>query len=118
MADRPPYEKERRHLRVKVALDVKFTCVEAMERMIKADALDLSEGGMYIVTESTPQKGRTVMIEMPTINGGSVKFTGAVVHHRAIDGLPHGIGIQFDVLEAAAKKAVAEIVERAAAGKS
>ena len=97
-------------------MDVKFTCVEAMERMIRANALDLSEGGMYIVTNSTPKKGRSVMIEMPTVNGSSVKFTGSVVHHRTIDGLPHGIGIQFDFLDESARKAVAEIVARSGEG--
>lgn len=104
----------RRHLRIGVALQVKFSSIEDLENMINASAIDLSCGGMFIRTNKESEKGRKVEIELPGENSTPVRIRGTVRHIRYIDGQPDGIGIEFNELDDPALRVVEGLLEKTA----
>jgi hypothetical protein len=113
MADQEGHGAERRHLRVEVALKVRFGSWEHMEHMVRASTLNLSRGGMFICTGRVPPKGQRVVVELPAASG-PVRILGVIRHVRSMDGHPFGIGIEFDELDPAALAAVDDMMQKIA----
>ena len=105
---------QRRHLRIEVALQVKFSCIENLENMIKVRVVNLSRGGIFICTDRLRKKGQRVEIELPVSNSQTVKIQGTIRHVRSIDGQPHGIGIEFNELRGPALQVVEDLISRTA----
>jgi hypothetical protein len=113
MAEHEGESADRRHLRVEVALHVRFGCWEDMEHMVRASTLNLSRGGLFICTGRVPPKGQRVVVELPAAQG-LVRILGEIRHVRSIDGHPFGIGIEFDDLDPAALAAVDDLLKKIA----
>ena len=61
---------------------------------------NISEGGIFIATESPPNVGDEIEIEIPLPDGSqTVKVKGVVRWHRTMaNGAPSGCGVQFNTI--------------------
>ncbi len=112
MGDKEADSGQRRELRVEVALQIRFACIEDLEDMIKAKTLNLSKGGMFICTERLRKKGHRVEIEISVPGSEPVTIKGTIRHARLMDGQPFGIGIEFDELKDPALQVIDEIINK------
>jgi Tfp pilus assembly protein PilZ len=106
------HNNTRQRLRVEVALQISFGAMEDMELMINADALNMSLGGMFICTNRLPEIGRRVIVNLPSPPDQPLTVQGVIRHHRAIDGEPFGVGIEFGLLTDEARRFIEELVDR------
>ena len=114
MSEKKADPNQRSHLRIEVALQIKFRSLEDLEHMIGASTLNLSKGGMFIYTDKLRKKGHRVKIELPLSDSRTVEISGTIRHLRYLDGKPFGMGIEFDELHDEARKAIEEILARTA----
>jgi c-di-GMP-binding flagellar brake protein YcgR len=114
MDHNPTGASPRRFLRVAVALQIKFGCLEDLEAMIKASTLDLSRGGMFISTDQVKPLGQKVEIELPLSETECVRINGVIRHVRYIDGQPAGLGIEFEQLTGPALQVIEDLINRSA----
>lgn len=111
----PPFGRERRRF-TRVALDAHVAV-----RVIDTNALfhsrlrDLSENGVFIVTESTRPIGTNILLTI-TVNEGelAINARGLIVHEvtpdDAADGKPAGIGVMFTDLPEPSRTLVRQLV--------
>jgi c-di-GMP-binding flagellar brake protein YcgR len=107
---------ERRYLRVEVTLQIKFVCLEDMEKMISGETMNLSRGGMFLCTNQVREKGQKVEILLPGPDSQPVRIHGVVRHVRSIDGHPFGLGIEFNDLQEPALRIIEGLLQRAEEG--
>jgi len=104
----------RRSLRV--PSDLKVEC-EDSARTELARAHEISEGGVFLVTDRPFAVGTPLRLRLTGDLGETVEVEGAVVwlRRQGSPGGPPGIGIEFSSLDASHREAVAYLVEEALA---
>lgn len=111
----PPFGRERRRF-TRVALDAHVAV-----RVVDTDALfhsrlkDLSENGVFIVTDSTRPIGTNIRVTITVKEGElAIDARGLIVHEvtpdQAVDGKPAGIGVMFLELPEASLTLVRQLV--------
>ena len=73
---------------------------------------NISEGGIFISTQSPPDIGEKIEIDIPLLDGSqSVSVQGIVRWHRSMtNGDPAGCGVQFTDISESAALALEEII--------
>ncbi|MEC7985425.1 MAG: TIGR02266 family protein [Myxococcota bacterium] len=73
---------------------------------------NISEGGIFIATQSPPDIGEKVEITIPLLDGTqSVNVEGIVRWHRSMsNGMPAGCGVQFTQISDGAASSLEEVV--------
>jgi uncharacterized protein (TIGR02266 family) len=91
---------------------------ESWGEFVERYAFDISQGGMYIVTDEVPEilSELDVVLQLP--EGHEIQLRASVVHvvdaQRAqIDGREQGVGVQFIHLDAPRKAQIHQLVEYA-----
>ena len=73
---------------------------------------NISEGGLFIATQSPPEIGEKIEVTIPLLDGTqSVCVEGIVRWHRSMtNGMPAGCGVQFIDISESAAAALEEVV--------
>ena len=91
---------------------------ETWGEFVERYASDISQGGMYLVTEEAPEILSEVDVVLQLPEGHEVQLRASVVHvldaERArVDGREPGVGVQFSGLDAAREAQLYQLVEYA-----
>ena len=86
---------DRRQPRVPISLKVAYRTSGAF---LVAYSVNLSKGGIFLETESPLDVGETVSLSFDVPGAGTLDVTGVVawVRRGSPDGLPDGMGVQFE----------------------
>jgi type IV pilus assembly protein PilZ len=97
-------EKRKHH---RAAIDFPVTCVVAEAAAFPGVAKDISVGGMFVESESSPEFGSAVAISIDGISTRTVKIP-AVVRWNKSD----GFGVQFGLLGAYETYVITELLKK------
>jgi uncharacterized protein (TIGR02266 family) len=88
----------RREPRLPITLQVSYRTQGAF---LVAYSVNLSKGGIYIETREPLEVGAAVSLELDVPGAGALKVEGVVawVRQGSPDGLPEGMGVQFNTLD-------------------
>lgn len=106
--------ERRRFTRVALDAHVAVTLVDS-GGLFHSRVRDLSENGVFIVTESTRPIGTNIRVSITVKEGGTViEARGIVVHEvtpeRASDGRPPGMGVMFTEVSEASLSLLRQVV--------
>ena len=106
--------ERRKFARIKLSLQIQFRSFSQFEDMLDACIKDLSPGGMFMGTGQIKSIGTKVEIELADASseGGTVKISAIVRSVREVDGVPVGMGIEFDNLSDRAKQLIEYLMEK------
>ena len=100
---------EQRHERIVLKAQVS---VKSQTNFFVGFSENISEGGVFISTQSPPNVGEEIEVNIPTLDGGEEVVKGIVRWHRAMgDGTVSGCGVQFVDISDAASKAIEILIE-------
>jgi uncharacterized protein (TIGR02266 family) len=88
---------------------------ETWERFVQHYASDVSEGGMFVVTDDPPPLMKVIEVELDLPEGHTVLLKARVVHvvgpDTAVDGQHPGVGVEFLDLDETQRRQVYHLVE-------
>src|SRR5687768_7700010 len=89
---------ERRNLRVPIALEVSYRTAGAF---LVSYSVNLSKGGIFIETATPLPVGERVSLKFEVPGAGVLDVDGVVAWVRTAnqDGMPDGMGVQFEALD-------------------
>ena len=106
----------RKFIRIPVALSIQFRRLEDFQEFVQADALDLSQGGVFVRTDVPRPVGTQVIMQIPVPGGEVIQLRGMVKHIRynpeAPGNPPLGMGIEFTDLREDEKKFILGLLEK------
>lgn len=112
-----PQGTKRRYRRVKFDKKVNITCAG---KQYELDALNFSEGGIFIKAKDPFPAGSKIEITLPLELGRRIHLTGVVIHKRDPLGetsrLPSGMGIEFRNISEADAERLRSYVEKTGSG--
>jgi uncharacterized protein (TIGR02266 family) len=100
---------DRRQPRLPISLEVAYRTAGAF---LVSYSINLSKGGIFIETQTPLEVGEHVSLSLNVPGVGPLEVQGVVAWVRTgtIDGLPDGMGIQFDALDAKYGDVIDEMV--------
>src|SRR5688572_4376424 len=89
---------DRRQPRIPISLEVQYRTTGAF---LVAYSINLSKGGIFVETNEPLEVGERVSLAFEVPGAGKLEVEGAVAWVRTggQDGLPDGMGVQFDTLD-------------------
>ncbi len=105
------HHERRKFSRINVRYQVKFNSLEDFEDMVQASTEDMSYGGVYINTRHLKPVGTKMSMELPA-NQGKVLIDGTVRSLRYQQGIPVGMGIQFEGLDTDAAALLHALIQK------
>ena len=108
-------EAPRRDKRITAERGLLVRC-DSWAEFVQHYATDISQGGMFIVTDEPPEVLSEIDVQMSLPEGHDVLLRAQVVHvvdgaQAARDGRPAGIGVQFLALDAVRKAQIRQLIE-------
>ncbi len=100
---------DRRQPRLPISLEVAYRTAGAF---LVSYSVNLSKGGIFIETSQPLEPGERVSLKFDVPGAGTLEVEGEVAWVRtgSLDGLPDGMGIQFDALDAEYGSVIDEMV--------
>ena len=95
----------------RISMEAKIT-LRSQTNFFVGFSENISEGGIFIATQSPPDIGEKVEISIPLLDGSqSVSVEGIVRWHRSMtNGMPAGCGVQFTEIADSAAVALEEVI--------
>lgn len=112
--DSAPGPERRKFARIKLSMQIQFRSFIQFEDMLDGCIKDLSIGGMFMGAKQVKPVGTKVEIELPDPypQGGNIKIGATVRSVREKEGVPIGMGIEFDDLSPRAKQLIEYLLEK------
>lgn len=107
--------ERREFARISVALSIRFRRLKDFGNFIHANATDLSQGGVFIKTDTPKRIGTSVQMQIPLPDGKIISLQGTVRHilydTTSPDNLPLGMGIQFENLDDDSREFISKVLQ-------